>query len=148
MGKISINGVVRDETPQEEADRLAVFAVPLEAIKAALKASIDSAAETERRKYITTGSGQAMTYMQKADEASRYLAASDPVPADYPLLAAEIGITAPTLAEVAAIVNAAFTQWQQIGAAIEAARLGTKAAIDAAATAEDAQTAASAVAWP
>lgn len=120
----------------------------LDQVKAGLKASIDSAAEIERMKYITPGSGQAMTYMQKADEASRYLAASDPVAADYPLLSAEVGVTAPTVGEVAAIVNAAFTQWQQIGAAIEAARLGTKVAIEAATAAEEAQAAADAVAWP
>lgn len=120
----------------------------LEEIKSTLKAEIDTAAEAERLKYITPGFGQAMTYMQKADEAARYLAASDPVATDYPLLSAEVSITAPTLAEVATIVNAAFTQWQRIGAAIEAARLGTKAAIDTAETAEDAQAAANAAVWP
>lgn len=122
--------------------------VSLDQAKAMLKASIDSAAEIERMKYITTGSGQAMTYMQKADEARSYLAATDPVPTDYPLISAEVGITAETIQEVAAIVNAAFTQWQQIGAAIEAARLGTKVAIEAATAAEEAQAAADAVAWP
>lgn len=121
---------------------------PLDEIKASLKASIDTAAEIERRKYITAGSGQAMTYMQKADEAARYLAAVEPIAVDYPLLSAEIGITAPTIREVAVTVNAAYTQWQQIGAAIEAARLGTKVAIEAAMTAEEAREAADAIAWP
>lgn len=86
--------------------------------------------------------------MQKANEAARYLIASEPVATDYPLLSAEIGITAPTIGDVAVIVNTAYTQWQQIGAAIEAARLGTKAAIEAAMTTEEAQAAAEAVVWP
>lgn len=120
----------------------------LDELKASLKGSVDGFAELQRRKYITPGSGQAMTYMQKADEARRYLAATDPVSTDYPLLSAEIGITAPTVGEIATIVNAAFTQWRQIGAAIEAARLGAKAAIDAARTAADAQAAADTVVWP
>lgn len=122
--------------------------IDLSTLKSNLKGTIDSAAEIERRKYITAGSGQAMTYMQKADGAARYLAAVDPVAVDYPLLSAEVGITAPTVVEVATIVNAAFAQWQQIGSAIEAARLGTKAAIDAADTVEDAQSVADGIIWP
>ncbi|WP_172745816.1 hypothetical protein [Neorhizobium sp. T7_12] len=94
------------------------------------------------------GSGPAMTYIQKADEAAHYLAAADPVVSDYPLLSAEIGITAPTIGEVAGIVHTAFTQWQQIGAAIEASRLGTKTTIDAQHTVEAAQAIADAVTWP
>lgn len=88
-----------------------------------------------------------MTYIQKADEAAHYLAAADPVASDYPLLSAEIG-TAPTIGEVAGIVHTAFTQWQQIGAAIEASRLGTKTIIDAQHTVEAAQAIADAVTWP
>jgi hypothetical protein len=121
-------------------------------VKVRLKTSIDAAAETERLKYITGGSGQAMTYQQKADEAKRYFAAVEaggaPEASDYPLLSAEVGITAPTLGEVAAVVNNAFLQWQIIGGAIEAVRLGTKAAIDAAATIAEADAAANAAAWP
>ncbi|WP_050578778.1 hypothetical protein [Rhizobium leguminosarum] len=120
----------------------------LDAIKADLCEAIDRAAEQERRKYITSGAGQAMTYVQKADEAKRFLAAEDPVAADYPLIAAEIGITAPDIGEVAAIVAAAHQSWQQIGAAIEAARLGTKKEIMAATTEAVARAAAAAVTWP
>lgn len=120
----------------------------LEEIKRSLAAVVDNAAETERLKYITPGAGQALTYQQKSEEAKRYLAATDPDPADYPLLSAEMGITAADLAGVARIVNAAFAQWQIIGAAIEKTRLATKAAIDAAATAEEAQTAFEGASWP
>lgn len=73
-----------------------------------------------------------MTYNQKADEARRYLASTNPVATEYPLLSVEAGITADDLAGVAQIVAAAFNQWRIIGARIEAVRLGAKKAIEAA----------------
>lgn len=115
--------------------------------KDALKAAVDIAAETERLKYITPGEGQALTYMQKSDEARRYLSAEEPVASDYPLLSAEVGITAPDIGGVASVVHAAYSHWQQIGAAIEAARIGGKAAIEAAETGADAQAAYDAIVW-
>ena len=45
-------------------------------------------------------------------------------PSAYPLFSEEVGITAATLEEVATVVNGAYQQWQIIGAAIEAVRLG------------------------
>lgn len=112
---------------------------PLDLIKSEIKARLDAAAENERLKYITSGSGQAMTYQQKAAEAAACLADTDPDPADYPLLAAEIGITGATLEDVADAVCAAHQAWRVIGAQIEAARLGGKAAIDGAPSAESAE---------
>jgi hypothetical protein len=136
--KVDFPPKVVDETPEPT----------FEQIKAWYKGSVDGQAENSRSKYITLGSGQAMTYMQKASEAKAYLAAAMPVDTDYPLILAEVGITAATLGEVATVVNGAFAQWQQIGAAIETARLGTKAAIEAAVTVEEAQAAAASVVWP
>lgn len=120
----------------------------LDELKGLLKSAIDAQAEIERLRYITPGAGQAMTYAQKAEEARLCLAANNPDAADYPLLAAEIDITANTLVGVAQIVAAANAQWLQIGAAIEAARLATKKAISEAETLEVAQVAASSVMWP
>jgi hypothetical protein len=122
--------------------------VDLVTLKANLSALIDAAAERERLKYITGGAGQAMTYQQKADEATRYLAATDPAPTDYPILSAEVGITAADIGGVAQVIRAAYAQWQIIGAAIEAARLGGKRAISEADNEADALTAANAVSWP
>ncbi|NTA36842.1 hypothetical protein [Agrobacterium salinitolerans] len=123
-------------------------AIDLQSIKAILKSSVDTEAEGQRLKYITPGAGQALTYMQKSDEARRYLSEDNPDAANYPLLSAEVGITADDMAGVASAVSAAFAQWQQIGAAIEAARLGGKASIDASGNAADAQEAFNAIAWP
>ncbi len=123
-------------------------AVPLVAIKTNLKQRIDTRAENERLKYITPGEGQAMTYQQKVDEARAFKAASNPKAADYPVLSSEVGITAETLSEVADIVLAAFALWQQIGAAIEAVRLGAKRDIDAAADEAAARAIVDAIEWP
>lgn len=119
----------------------------LEQIKTHLKAQVDAAAERERARYITPGAGQAMTYQAKADEARRLAGDPSPDPADYPLLSAEVGITAPDLASVGDVVLAAYQAWQGIGAAIEGARLGTKQAIDLAEDEAAARVAAEVV-WP
>lgn len=115
--------------------------------KALLVSEIDASAEIARLRYITGGSGQAMTYQQKAQEASQCLADSAPVAVNYPLLSAEVGITAPTLVEVAQIVNTAYRSWVQVGAQIEALRLFAKSAVMAATTIDDAK-AAAATTWP
>jgi hypothetical protein len=117
-------------------------------VKAQLRSRLDYVAEVERLKYITPGAGQAMTYQAKAAEAKAFLSAEDPEATDFPLLSAEVGITADSLAGVAQIVAGAYAQWQIIGAAIEAARLGGKAAIEAADNATAAQAAFDAVTWP
>ena len=72
---------------------------------------------------------------------------ADPQPVAYPLLAAEVGITAPTLAEVGAAVRVMASDWIAAAAAIEAVRLRAKTAIAAAAT-PPAIRAAARVAWP
>lgn len=104
--------------------------VDLGELKLALKLTVDIAAELERQKYITPGSGQAMTYQAKASEALRY--AETDGEGMYPFLSQEVGITGDTLADVAAVVLAMHNQWQAIGSEIEQARLSAKAQIDAA----------------
>lgn len=111
------------------------------------KSTIDAEAERQRLRWITPGAGQAMTYQAKVDEA-RALAVDgeEADPAHYPMLSAEIGITGATLQEVAGVVIGAYQQWQAIGAAIEAARLGGKRAVDLAESVED--VAAVTITWP
>lgn len=120
----------------------------IEGIRQTYKTMIDAAAETERLKYITSGAGQALTYMQKSDEARRYLSDANPSVSDYPLLSAEVGITAPDIGGVASVVNSAYAQWQQIGAAIEAVRLGGKASLETAETADEVKSAYQSISWP
>lgn len=110
--------------------------VDLAQLRAEASRRVDRAAEAERQRWVTAGSGQAMVYIAKAAEARRYLAAT-PLPADladYPLLSAELGITAPTALDLAHIWLALDAGWTAAAARIEAARLAAKAAIAAAAT--------------
>lgn len=118
------------------------------ALKIDYQQLVDAQAETERLKYITPGTGQAMTYQQKVAEAQAFKAASNPKPEDYPILGSEVGITAPTLSEVADTVLTAYRQWQQIGAMIEAIRLGAKRDIDASTTEAAARAVVDAIVWP
>lgn len=122
--------------------------VSFDKLKLCSKIEIDAAAEAERLKYITPGTGQAMTYQQKVAEAQAYKAATKPKPEDYPILVSEVGITAPTLSEVADTVLAAYQQWQQIGAMIEAIRLGAKRDIDAAENEAAARAVVEGIVWP
>jgi hypothetical protein len=98
--------------------------------------NVDMQAEGARLAWITPGAGQAAVYLMKREEAMAFAAAADPDPDDYPLLGAEVGITAPTLGEVAAIVTALADAWTQAAAAIEVIRLGAKRAIAEAETIE------------
>lgn len=143
---------VADRYPDGATWQVLDAAAQLAALKADLKAAVDDAAERERLKYVTAGAGQAMEYQQAAAEAADLLSAIqfdpefEPDPAQFPMLAASIGIDGDTLAEVAATVNTMHTQWQAIGSAIRAARLTAKAAIDAAG--DEAAAQAIKPAWP
>lgn len=107
-----------------------VDAAALAAAKADRRARIDREAEAERLKYITGGAGQAMTYQRKLEEARAAAAEQEPDAEDYPLLAASVGIDGATVAAVAQVVIQMDAAWTVVGAAIEAARLGAKKAID------------------
>lgn len=98
--------------------------------KASMIAAINAHAEAVRGIYLTAGSGQAMTYVRKEDEARRYEPEADP--ADFPFLSAEAVSTGATLADTAALVLGQATAWVTLGAAIEGHRRGLVVAIDAA----------------
>ena len=119
----------------------------LGALKATLAAKVDADAEAARLLWITPGSGQALTYEQKRAEAERMATDPAPQPEAYPMLAAEVGITADTLAAVGTLVRARAAAWTAIAAQIESLRLQAKAAVMAAINAADAR-AAAAVFWP
>jgi hypothetical protein len=108
---------------------------------------VDAQAETTRLLWITPGSGQALTYEQKRAEAERMAADPAPQPEAYPMLAAEVGITAATLPAVGALVRARAAAWTAVAAQIESLRLQAKAAVMAANNAAEAR-AAAAVTWP
>lgn len=113
-----------------------------------LLAAIENKAGAIRSKYVTNQPGQDLLYERKRREAEYVVdqgAAANP--ALCPVLGASVGIEAPTLAECAALVLARESQWAAIAAQIEVRRLGGKAAVKAAATAEAAQAAFAAIDW-
>lgn len=120
------------------AARTAPPAPTLEELKAGARRLIDRTAEHRRLIHITPGSGQALVYLEKRREAEAALAAlanagGQPIdPAQFPLLAAELGITASGLEAVAEAVLAAAKSWTQAAASIEGTRLKAKRDVDAA----------------
>lgn len=118
---------------------------------AAARRRIEAAAEAERMKYLTAGTGKALTYDAKRAEAERFAGDPSPDPADYPFAAAEATVRGITLAAQVALWGANITAWATVlGPAIEAAEQGAKLAVDAAVAAKDAEAlaAAEAVTWP
>ena len=120
----------------------------LAAAKASATAEIDRQAEATRLLYVTPGSAQALVYEAKRHEALALAADPSPDPADYPLLTAEIGITAATLAEVGDAVLAMAAQWKAVSAQIERVRLTAKAAVAGANSIAAVRAASTGLAWP
>lgn len=96
-----------------------------------------------RRRYITTIPGQEMVYQAKEAEAKDYVALATAPAAldDFPLLAAEVGITAPTAYELAQLWLNMAAQWRGIAAQLETLRLGTIGAMEDAETRAEIETA-------
>lgn len=82
-----------------------------------------------RLAYITDIPGQDMLYMAKMEEAREYIAATDPDPADYPLIASEVGVTAPTADEVAQVFLNLNALWRYAAGQIDAACFQAEGAV-------------------
>jgi hypothetical protein len=109
--------------------------------KTAATVEIDIAAEHARLRYITPGSGMALTYAEKANEAMALAALGQPAAdamtdeecaAQYPILSASVGIEGATIWICAQLVLAKQAAWKEIARQIEAARFAGKAAVEAA----------------
>ena len=96
------------------------------AIRLYAETMIDAQADRLLEPYISLTPGRAMTYLAKEAQATAFLAATDPNPADYLLIAGEVGITADTPQAVAETILAMSRSWHAMGAAIETVRLAAK----------------------
>ena len=105
--------------------------------KARAISDINAGADAVRRRYVTTITGQDMLYLRKEAEARAYVADPAQDPADYPLIIAEVGITASSAWEVAQVYLNMAALWVVAAAQLETARLGAIAAIEAAESTED-----------
>ena len=120
------------------------------AIRAAAKAQVNLEAEQRRLQYITGGAAQAVVYREKVREARVYYGPDpdDPLDSDtYPMLKAEIGITAVDLAGVATAVLAANDTFVAKAKLIEAAVRQAYVDIDAAASKKSTIEAAGVIDW-
>lgn len=87
-----------------------------------------------RLRYVTDMPGQEALYLRKSAEGEAFLAL-DPEPADltgFPLLAAEVGITAPTARDLALLWRQNATDWTAVAAVLEGVRMASVMAVRAA----------------
>jgi hypothetical protein len=129
----------------------------LDAWKADYARRVDADAEACRLQFITPGAGMTMTYAEKfaqaqavdamGADAANALSIADRE-AQFPTLAASVGIEGSTLYECAELVLDKFAQFAALSLMIERARLAGKASIKAAATVDDVRAAYEAIVWP
>lgn len=125
--------------------------------KAEYAARVDADAERARQRFVTPGAGMALTYQEKfaqaqavdamGADAANALSIADRE-AQFPTLAASVGIEGSTLYECAELVLDKFAQFAALSLMIERARLAGKASIKAAATVDDVRAAYEAIVWP
>lgn len=115
----------------------AIPPVDLAEARAAAIARINSAADSLRRLHVTAITGQDMIYLRKEAEARAWLADPAPDLAAYPLIAAEVGVTAPTAHELAQLWLNMAALWVAIAAPLETARLSGIDAVERAADPAD-----------
>lgn len=96
------------------------FIADMSGAKQRVIAALNVRAETTRLKFITPGTGQAMTYLQKEKEARAWTTAADP--AGFPIMQAEAVATGMTMDALASLVISMADAWLSVGTAIEANR--------------------------
>jgi len=101
--------------------------------KTASKRKIDTVAESARARYITPGSGQAITYQEKVKEAIDYVTYDQPDNMhNYPFIAAEAKVTGKSLIEIAKNILTKSSAWMNANVKIEEIRLKGKIDIESA----------------
>lgn len=104
--------------------------------KAEAMGLINAAVGRARLPFLTDIPGQQAIYTEKAAEAVAYVS-MDPPPTtldNFPLLAAEVAITAPDAWQLAQVWLNMQAQLRQVGAQSEQLRLGTQKALESATT--------------
>lgn len=123
--------------PVQLARSAASLAAELARVRDDARALVNGTVGDMRARFITVMVGQEMIYREKKAEAESYTATAPVYPLsldDYPFIAAEVGVTAPTAKDVAELWLAQAALWKTIGAQLETLRLSAIAAIAAAPT--------------
>lgn len=146
---------MRIETYDGEGNVLCVGNVSSGMTRDQLLARVKADAERARQKVISPGTGKALSYIEKREQANAVHAlgkeAADAL-TDYidrfPTLAAGVGIEAPTLWEMAQLVIAKSEQWATLSYDIERTEAAAVKAIREAASDAAADAIYEAVTWP
>ena len=131
-----------------QAARLAPPAPTLEQARAAAVVEVNRQAGEARSRVGTNIPFQGDLYQMKSDEAARWVLDTEPTAAKYPILYAEAAARGMEPAAVQAEYAANAQAWPQIMAAIEAVRMGSRAALAAAESVEEIAEILAAVVWP
>ncbi|MCL4064961.1 hypothetical protein M3484_00005, partial [Pseudomonas sp. GX19020] len=97
--------------------------ISLEPLREEARMALTAWITTARARLITALPGQDMIYLAKEAEARAWVEASAPDMAGFPLLAAEIGITAPDADQLAQLWLNMADLWRSAAAGLEALRL-------------------------
>ncbi|MCB5412186.1 hypothetical protein [Pseudogemmobacter faecipullorum] len=108
--------------------------VPTDAQRAAAQEAIQTVRGDLRRRFITDLPGQDMVYLEKRSEAVAFLSDPDPAPLLFPMVFAEVGITADTPDGVAQVWLNMSDIWRNVSTVIEAATLRASRLVEEAAT--------------
>lgn len=90
--------------------------------------TIDEAASNTCLKYMSTGAGQEMRYLEKTEQAKAFLSAEDRTPELFPMIYLEAESCGMEPEAKAIEILATRAAWTQLAAAIESLRVGGKAA--------------------
>lgn len=112
------------------------------------KLTIDTLAEDARNRVVTPGSGQAMTYIRKAEVARIYIANGVLSSSAEQRLEDEASRLGVSIADAATAIVAIADQWEAIDAAIDNIRLTSKKAVDDATSANTVHGILNAITWP
>lgn len=123
---LQANAAAGEAVMEVTAECIVVADVNLDAVRDALHAKIDQAAEAVRGRFVTPGSAQAMIYLKKESEARAVIAGESSA---APFLAAEAAATGVSVEALAAEVVSRADAWAQTAARIEALRRGAKRAV-------------------
>jgi len=119
-------------------------------LKTMLLHRVATDAEAARLNHITTGSGKAMSYTEKAAEARLILDdESNPPPAEaVPILSREAAVRGLSLLDMARLVMTRYLAFKDAEAAINEAEVRAVMSISSASDAAEAKAAYEAVTWP
>lgn len=124
------------------------LAPSLETIKANAVKTIDEKAEDLCSAWITVGDTQSIRYTRKLAQAEAYLKDSDPNETKYPLIFAEVGVTASTANAVATTICQRAAACYSYFDKVEAVRMKAHGSISLAASATEVSTTLQGIVWP